>query len=513
MRSTEAVLKYLLEDSSPVAKNYINGQFENPKDGKWLDSEEPATGRTWLKVADSNEADVDDAVAAAHSAFKSWSETSADYRAALLNKVADIVEKNLDAFAQLESKDQGKTVQMARQIEIPRCIKNFRAFAAAIQCHTNPSSFLEQPIRALSYVKQDPVGVSVLICPWNLPLYLLSFKLAPALACGNTVVCKPSEMTSATAYALMHAFVEAGFPSGVVNMVLGTGPQVGERMCSHKDVNLISFTGSTPVGRHIAALAAPAHKKLSLELGGKNASIVFDDVVLDDVIPTIVRSCFANQGEICLCTSRLYVQNTIYESFLHRLVLETKKIGDPNDADTYYGALISRVHYDKVNSYIKYAKQEGYTIHCGGPLKLEGRLEELSLLIIMGHFIAPTIISDLPHNSKLFHEEIFGPVVAIARFDTAAEAVELANSVEYGLSASVWSRSTDNLMIVANKLRVGTVWCNCWLVRDLRMPFGGTKQSGTGREGTEDSIHFFTEQKTVCLKFPHEQPIVLSGHT
>ncbi|KAI6230567.1 Aldedh domain-containing protein [Aphelenchoides fujianensis] len=499
MRSTADALRYLLDDREPVAKNFVNGQFENPQGNQWLDSEEPASGRVWLKVADSDAADVDAAVRAARSAFPKWSETSTDYRAALLNRVADIVEQNLEAFAQLESRDQGKTVQMARQIEIPRCVKNFRTFAAAIQCHTNPSAFLEQPVRAVSYVKQDPIGVAALICPWNLPLYLLSFKLAPALACGNTVVCKPSEMTSATAYALMHAFVEAGFPNGVVNMVLGTGPRVGEPMCSHESVNLISFTGSTPVGRRIAALAAPAHKKLSLELGGKNAGVVFEDVCLDEVIPTIVRSCFANQGEICLCTSRLYVQGPIHDRFLERLVFEAKqiKVGDPLDADSFYGALISRAHFDKVAGYIRYARERAYTIHCGGELQLGGRLEK-------GHFIAPTIISEVPPGDRLFTEEIFGPVVVVARFSTAAEAVELANAVDYGLSASVWSRSADNLLAVANRLRVGTVWCNCWLVRDLRMPFGGTKQSGTGREGTEDSIHFFTEQKTVCLKLPHD---------
>ncbi|KAI6192338.1 Aldedh domain-containing protein [Aphelenchoides bicaudatus] len=358
---------------------------------------------------------------------------------------------------------------MAKQIEIPRCIKNFRAFASAILCHTNPSSFQDQPIRAVNYVKQDSIGVASLICPWNLPLYLLSFKLAPALACGNTVVCKPSEMTSATAFALMHAFVEAGFPPGVVNMVLGTGERVGEPMCKHPLVNLISFTGSTLIGRRIAALAAPAHKKLSLELGGKNAAVVFGDVDFDEVMPGLIRSCFANQG----------------------LMLEILMSPIPP-----WAALISRQHFEKVTGYIDYARQQGCTIHCGGAAQLAGRLEK-------GYFVRPTVISKVSNDSRLVREEIFGPVVVVIPFETADEVVQLVNSVDYGLSASVWSKQVDNINSVANRLRVGTVWCNCWLVRDLNMPFGGTKQSGTGREGIQDSLHFFTEQKTICIKLPN----------
>jgi len=497
MRTTFEALCYLLNNSNnelPIVKNYIAGSFLNAAGGELLDSEEPATGKVWLKIVKSGSADVDLAASSAHNAFASWSQTSKEHRAQLLNKVADIVEKYADDFARLESRDQGKTVQMAKQIEIPRCIKNFRAFAAAILCHTNPSSFQEVPIRAVNYVKLDPIGVAALICPWNLPLYLLSFKLAPALACGNTVICKPSEMTSATAFALMHAFVEAG----VVNMVLGTGQSVGEPMCLHHYTNVISFTGSTLVGRRIAAIAAPAHKKLSLELGGKNAAVVFGDVDLEEILPGLIRSCFANQGEICLCTSRLYVHSSIYDKFLERFVVGSSKlvVGDPNDSETSLGALISRAHFEKVTSYIQYAHDQNYTIHCGEAVQLSGRLER-------GYFVPPTIISGVPNDSRLIKEEIFGPVVVVSKFETADEAVELVNSVDYGLSASVWSKQIDNINTVANRLRVGTVWCNCWLVRDLNMPFGGTKHSGTGREGIQDSLHFFTEQKTICIKLPN----------
>ncbi|CAD5233281.1 unnamed protein product [Bursaphelenchus xylophilus] len=497
MALTKRALAYLLDEKDPKISNFIGNKFLPPAENEYLESENPATGKAWLKVPDSTKDDVENAVNTAYKAFDSWSLTSPDHRAALLNKVADIVEQHLEEYAQIESRDQGKPVSLARTIDIPRVVKNFRSFAAVIQCHTSPSRLLVEPYSALSYVKNDAVGVAALICPWNLPAYLLSFKLAPALACGNTVVCKPSEMTSATAWVLMHSFIDAGFPSGVVNMVIGTGPRVGDHLVTNEKVPLISFTGSTAIGKMIGTKAAPLNKKVSLEMGGKNAAVVFADVSPEKVLPVLVRSCFANQGEICLCTSRIFVQRAIYDSFMEQFVAQASKlkVGCPTDASTNLGALVSKAHYEKVASYITLAEKEGLAVHCGGPVKLNGPLSG-------GYFIAPTVISGASDDSRLMREEIFGPVVVVTPFDTADEAVRRVNASEYGLSATVWSESIDNLTSVANRLRVGTVWCNCWLVRDLTMPFGGTKQSGSGREGLEDSLHFYTEQKTVCIKLP-----------
>ncbi|KAK0394410.1 hypothetical protein QR680_000718 [Steinernema hermaphroditum] len=495
MENVSCALDFLLHeptDQTRTISNFINGKFVETTQN--LESVNPATGEAWLKIPRSNANDVDRAVTAAHHAFAEWSSTSVQHRSRLLNKVADLVEKHLDDFARLESKDQGKPIYLAKAIDIPRCVHNFRFFATAILHHTNPSIIQKEPVEAVNYVKNDPVGVAGLISPWNLPLYLLSFKLAPALACGNTVVCKPSEITSATAWVLMHAFVEAGFPAGVVNMVIGTGPEAGEPLVNDPRVPLISFTGSTVVGKKIAALAAPLNKKVSLEMGGKNACIVFPSVDLDEVVPTITRSCFINQGEICLCSSRLYVHREIFDDFCTKLVEKAHEmtVGDPEENKTL-GALVSDIHYKKVTSYIDIAKDENCTILCGGVPEIEGKCSN-------GYFVSPTVVVDVKEESRLLNEEIFGPIVCVVPFDTRDEVIEKANSVPYGLSASVWSKNVDEVHSVAGALRVGTVWCNCWLVRELNMPFGGTKDSGLGREGAADSIHFFTEQKTICVK-------------
>uniref|UniRef100_A0A915E3H7 Aldehyde dehydrogenase domain-containing protein n=1 Tax=Ditylenchus dipsaci TaxID=166011 RepID=A0A915E3H7_9BILA len=501
MVSTSEAIHYLLESSKKIKNinNFIDDSF-NEASGQTIESENPATGQVWLQFKESSAENVDAAVKAASAAFESWSTTSREYRSGLLNKVADILETNLEGLAFLESKDQGKTVKIARSIEIPRCVHNFRTFASAILHHTNSSVIQEQPVKALNFVKNDPIGVAALISPWNLPLYLISFKLAPALATGNTVVCKPSELTSATAWVLFHAFAEAGFPAGVVNLVLGTGPVTGQALVSHPKTSLISFTGSTVVGRKIAGIAAAGLKKVSLELGGKNAAIIFPSVNMEADMATIVRSCFANQGEICLCTSRLYVHNTIFQHFVDKFVNETNKlkVGDPEEVGSDLGALVSRTHFNKVSSYIDLAKQEGLEIACGGANKdssinLNERCQK-------GYFIAPTVIIGAADESRLMQEEIFGPLVCITSFEGVEEVIQRANALPYGLSASVWSKDVDEITTVSTKLRVGTVWCNCWLVRELNMPFGGTKESGIGREGVTDSIHFFTEAKNVCLK-------------
>ncbi|KHJ98044.1 aldehyde dehydrogenase family protein [Oesophagostomum dentatum] len=356
------------------------------------------------------------------------------------------------------------------------------------------STVIDEPVSAINYVRNDPVGVAGLISPWNLPLYLLSFKLAPALATGNTVVCKPSELTSVTAWVLMHAFREAGFPAGVVNMVIGTGPSAGQRLVEHPDVPLVSFTGSTVVGKKIGEVGARLNKKISLEMGGKNAAVIYPSCNLSKHLATIARSCFINQGEICLCSSRIFVHSTLYEDFVEQLVSEAKKysVGDPA-TDVTLGAMNSEVHFNKVKSYITLAQEEGGVVHCGGVVRMDGELKE-------GFYIAPTVVTGLSDSSRCMQEEIFGPVVCVAKFNSLEEVTARANNTCYGLSATVWSENNEELINTAHGLRVGTVWCNTWLTRDLNMPFGGTKQSGMGREGALDSFHFFTEQKTICIK-------------
>ncbi|VDL73811.1 unnamed protein product [Nippostrongylus brasiliensis] len=431
--------------------NFINNEFVKSK--QTLSSINPATANAWIEIPDSNSEDVDRAVSAAKRAFVSWSSTSAQYRSGLLLKLADIIEQNLEGLSILESRDQGKPVKLARYFLVRNIIFN-------VESNTNRSTrvinfrstIIDEPIRAVNYVKNDPVGVAGLISPWNLPLYLLSFKLAPALATGNTVVFKPSELTSVTAWVLMHAVKQAGFPPGVVNMVIGTGQSAGQALVEHPDVPLISFTGSTLVGKKIAELCAKLNKKVSLEMGGKNAAIIYPSCDLAKHLPSITRSCFINQGEICLCTSRIFVHSSIYDNFVEQLVREAKKytVGNPKD-DVTLGAVNSKAHFEKV------------------------------------------II-------RFDEEEIFGPVVCVTAFDSSEEVISRANATPYGLSATVWSENNEELINTAHGLRVGTVWCNTWLTRDLNMPFGGTKESGMGREGALDSFHFFTEQKTVCIR-------------
>nr|CAB3221074.1 aldehyde dehydrogenase family 8 member A1-like [Phallusia mammillata] len=476
--------------------NFIGGKFVDPINSAYLDSCNPATGQVFAKVPRSGKEDVDDAVSCALKAFPSWSEQPTQFRSKVMLKIADILESRLDEFAKLESQDQGKPITVAKAIDIPRAIYNFRFFATYILHMVEEQRTLDGPIRALSYVQHMPVGVAGLISPWNLPLYLLTWKIAPAIAFGNTCVAKPSELTSLTAYKLCGVFNEAGLPPGVVNIVFGLGPDAGEALVCHPEVPLISFTGSTLVGNRIAELTAPMCKKLSLELGGKNAGIVYEDVDLDECVDACIRSSFSNQGEICLCTSRLYIHHSIYNDFLNRFVTAARnfRVGDPSDPNVNMGALVSAQHYEKVKGYIELAASSGGVVHCGLGV------DELPQDCRGGHYIAPTVITGLTESSPCIQDEIFGPVVCISSFQTDEEVLKKANGVRYGLCATLWTKDVNRALTISRKLRVGTVWTNCWLVRDLHMPFGGMKMSGVGRESGADSKHFFTEAKTVCLR-------------
>ncbi|HET6545914.1 MAG TPA: aldehyde dehydrogenase [Rhodanobacteraceae bacterium] len=475
--------------------NLIDGHLCAPRAGRMLDVFEPATGRVFARCPDSDAGDVDAAANAAQQAFPAWSATPADERARLLDRLADRVEAELEPLAALESRDTGKPVALARRIDIPRAVSNLRFFAAAITQW--PSEAHATDTAALNYTLRQPLGVVACISPWNLPLYLFTWKIAPALAAGNCVIAKPSEITPCTAARLGELAIATGFPPGVLNIVQGTGPTVGQTLVDHPAIKAISFTGSTRTGAAIAASVASRFRKLSLEMGGKNPAIVFADFdASDDHLDTIVRSGFANQGEICLCGSRLLVQRSIYETFKQRYLERVRalRVGDPEAADSDLGALVSRAHFDKVMACIERARSEGGRVLCGGTaVNPGGRCRD-------GWFVAPTVIEGLANDRATNQEEIFGPVVALIPFDDEAEAIRIANATDYGLAASLWSSDLTRAHRVAAALEFGIVWINCWLLRDLRTPFGGVKNSGLGREGGVEALRFFTEAKNVCLK-------------
>ena len=474
--------------------NFIDGAFLEPQSGKWLESFNPAIGEAHIQVADSNASDVDAAVAAAKRAFPKWSATSVGERSRVLYRIAELVDAKKRELAEAESRDQGKPVWLAETMDMARVASNFRFFAGAA-LHAQ-DRVMKTEAGAMSYVSRKPVGVAGLISPWNLPLYLLSWKIAPAIAFGNTTVCKPSEFTSLTAHMLCEILNEAGLPKGVVNIVFGTGASAGAALVAHEEVPLISFTGGTATGKAIAAVAAPMFKKVSLELGGKNPNLIFDDADLQSAVKVSLRSSFLNQGEICLCGSRIYVQEGIYDRFVESFVAKARelKVGDPTEKTTFMGPLVSRAHLDKVESFLTLAKEEGVKVLCGGAKpKLSGALAK-------GYFLEPTVLEAPKATSRIQQEEIFGPVVSISKFKSEEEAIELANGTKYGLSATVWTESLKRAHRVAEKLDAGTVWVNTWLLRDLRAPFGGVKASGVGREGQEESREFFTEAKTICIQ-------------
>ncbi len=474
--------------------NYIDGDFVGPASGTYLDNIEPATGQPYSQVADSDLRAVELAVAAAERAFPDWSRTAAAERSRILLRIADLIDRDREKFARAESIDTGKPLSLARSLDIPRASSNFRFFATAI-LHTESEAHMMDGV-AFNYTLRQPRGIAGLISPWNLPLYLLSWKIAPAIAVGNTAIAKPSELTPMTAYLLCEICREAGLPKGVLNIVHGTGLNVGAAITAHPKIGTISFTGGTLTGRRVAEAGAPLFKKISLELGGKNPNIIFADADLDAAIAGSVRSSFANQGQVCLCGSRVFVQKPAYDDFVKRFVEATSKLklGDPLDEKTDQGAIVSKMQLDKVKFYVELAQHEGGKIALGGspPPPPNERCRE-------GYFFPPTVITGLPVACRTNREEIFGPVVTITPFESEEEVIGYANDVDYGLSSSVWTQNLSRAHRVAEKIHTGTVWVNCWLVRDLRVPFGGMKQSGVGREGGEEALRFFTEAKNVCI--------------
>ena len=476
-------------------QNYINGEFVNPILGNYIDNYNPSIGEVYGQIPDSTKEDVEKAVEAAEKAFPSWSNTTLATRSKILSKIADLIKEKLTFLAEAESKDNGKPVSLATQIDIPRAAANFQFFANAI---TQFSSEAHESVglNAVNFTLRQPIGVVGCISPWNLPLYLFTWKIAPAIAAGNCVVAKPSEVTPMTAYLLGEICTEAGLPKGVLNIVHGLGTSTGQAIVEHKKIKAISFTGGTTTGAHIARVAAPMFKKLSLELGGKNPNIIFADCDYEKMLETTVRSSFANQGQICLCGSRIFVEEKIYEKFKNDFVQKVSelKVGNPSEESTNIGALVSKQHLEKVKSYIDIAENEGGKILFGGDKVTVKNSEK-------GYYLQPTIIEVKSNTCRLNQEEIFGPVVTIMSFKTDEEALQLSNNVKYGLSATLWTNNLNRTMQFSKQLHSGIVWVNTWLMRDLRTPFGGQKESGVGREGGFEALRFFTEPKNICIKY------------
>ena len=476
-------------------KNYINGEFTNPIHNNWIDNYNPSNGEIYGQIPNSDAQDVENAYKAAAAAFPTWSNTTTDERNKILSKIASLISEKIEFLAAAESKDNGKPISLAKEIDIPRASANFQYFANAI---TQFSSEAHESIglNAINYTLRQPIGVVGCISPWNLPLYLFTWKIAPAIAAGNCVVAKPSEITPMTAYLLGEICNEAGLPKGVLNIVHGLGTTTGQAIVEHPEITVISFTGGTTTGAHIARVAAPMFKKLSLELGGKNPNLIFADCDYEKMLATTVRSSFANQGQICLCGSRIFVESSIYEKFKKDFIQKVSalKVGHPSEENTNIGALVSKEHLGKVQSYIALTAKEDGKILFGGQKVIVSGSEN-------GYYLQPTIIEVKNNNCRLNQEEIFGPVVTIMPFTTDEEALSLANDVKYGLSATLWTNNLNRTMQFTKQLHTGIVWVNTWLLRDLRTPFGGVKASGIGREGGFEALRFFTEPKNVCIKY------------
>lgn len=475
-------------------KNFINGILATPYSNNYFNNYDPSTGEVFTMIPDSGAEDVELAVNSAQKAFPAWSSASVEERSALLIKVASMIRERLDKFARAESMDNGKPLKLAETVDIPRAVKNFEFFAGAITQFASESHMTDNI--AVNYTLRQPVGIVGAISPWNLPLYLFTWKIAPALAAGNCVIAKPSEITPLTAYLLSEIFIEAGFPEGVFNVIHGYGHTAGKAIVSHPGIRAVTFTGGTKTGKDIASIAAPMFKKLSLELGGKNPTVIFADCNYNEMLETTVRSSFTNQGEICLCGSRILVERSIYERFRNDFVEKVRqlKVGDPLLEQTNIGAIVSKQHFEKIIYYINLAYSEGGRILCGGrSITVPGRCKN-------GWFIEPAVIENLPPDCRTNQEEIFGPVVTLMPFDTEEQALDIANGTEYGLASILWTENLTRAHRFASELRSGIVWINCWMLRDLRTPFGGVKNSGVGREGGLEALRFFTEPKNVCIK-------------
>lgn len=477
-------------------QNYIAGEFTDPISAQWLDNYNPSEGVVYGQIPNSNQADVEAAYKAAERAFPSWSRSALEERSRILSEISRGIQERLDALATAEAKDNGKPLTLAKQIDIPRAAANFQFFANAA---TQFSSESHETVgrNAVNFTLRKPIGVVGCISPWNLPLYLFTWKIAPALAAGNCVVAKPSEVTPMTAYLLGEICNEAGLPKGVLNIVHGLGSTAGQAIISHPNIKAISFTGGTATGAHIARTAAPMFKKLSLELGGKNPNIIFADADYDKMLATTLRSSFANQGQICLCGSRIFVEASIYERFKTDFLAKVKelKVGDPFSDTSNLGALVSDEHRNKVLSYVALAGQEsGMKLLTGGNKVVVKGKEG-------GYYMEPTVIEVTSNKCTLNQEEIFGPVVTLMPFTSEEEVLEMANDVPYGLSATLWTSNLSRTMRMSQYLQAGIIWVNTWLLRDLRTPFGGMKASGVGREGGLEALRFFTEPKNVCIQY------------
>lgn len=475
-------------------QNFIGGRFQAPAAGKYIDNINPAINEKYGEIPDSDEADVQLAVEAARAAFPQWRSVAAEERFRILNKIAELIDENAAELALAETIDNGKPLWLSKKVDIYRAAANFRFFATGLM-HFAAESHSEPGL--INYTLRQPIGIVGCISPWNLPLYLFTWKIAPALAAGNCVIAKPSEVTPATSYLLSKIAMAAGLPAGVLNIIHGTGPGAGEAIVRHPEIKAISFTGSTRAGQRIASIAAPMFKKLSLELGGKNPVIIFENCDWQKMIATTLRSSFSNQGQICLCGSRILVQASVYEKFKKDFLGEVRKmrVGDPLSDDSQQGAIVSKMHFDKVMQCIETAKQEGGNILTGGAsVQPEGRCSK-------GFFIQPTVIENLGPACRSNREEIFGPVVTLQKFETTEEALRLANDSVYGLAATIWTQDISKANAVAAQVEAGIVWINCWLERDLRTPFGGIKNSGVGREGGWEALRFFTEAKNICFKY------------